>query len=112
MRKIVKSNFRVEVYPKTTCCGISVAAEENICKEMVAEINRHVNNAQSASIVSDKDPVCSSCGRQWTEDGDAYNGGCCKADQEAEDARTANSVNHMTSASGAPQTKEQTNAND
>ena len=90
MRKIVKSNFRVEVYPKTTGYGISVAAEEDICEKMVAEIKRHVNDVQIAYIVSDKDPVCSSCGSQWTEDGDAYNGGCCKADQAEEDARNNN----------------------
>ena len=32
--------------------------------------------------------VCAFCGDSWTEDGDTYNGGCCKADQSAEDART------------------------
>jgi hypothetical protein len=87
MKTLRKSNFRVEVYPKTTLYGFAVADEEDVCKTMRAEILRHVRGVLLVKIVSDNDPVCASCGRQWTEDGDAYNDGCCKADQDAEDAR-------------------------
>jgi hypothetical protein len=95
MKTIKKSNFRVEVFPKTTAYGFMVAEEEDVCKTMLADINRHVNDVQTAYISSDNDPVCASCGSRWTEDGDAYNGGCCKADQDAEDARTANASLHL-----------------
>jgi len=90
MKTIKKSNFRVVVYPKTTVYGVTVAEEENVCKSIVAEIKRHVNDVQNANIVCDNDLVCASCGSRWTEDDNAYNGGCCKADQDAEDARIAN----------------------
>ena len=101
MKTIKKSNFRVEVYPKTTVYGITVAEEEDVCKTMLADIKRHVNDVQCANVVSDNDPVCASCGRRWTEDGDTYNGGCCKADQDAEDARTANAPRQTAERSGA-----------
>ena len=90
MKAIKKSNFRVEVYPKTTVYGITVAEEEDVCKTMLADIKRHVNDVQTAYVASDSDPVCASCGSRWTEDGDTYNGGCCNADQDAEDARKPN----------------------
>lgn len=35
------------------------------------------------------EPVCEHCGARWTERDDAYNGGCCDADQAPEDAREA-----------------------
>jgi len=87
VKTIKKINFRVEVYPKTTGYKITAAEEEDVCNEMVADIKRHVDNVQCANVVNDNDPVCASCGSRWTEDGDSYNGGCCKADQDAEDAR-------------------------
>ena len=90
MKAIKKSNFRVEVYPTTTVYGLTVSDEEGVCKTIVADIKRHVADVQGAYIVNDNDPVCASCGSRWTEDGDAYNGGCCKADQDAEDTRTTN----------------------
>lgn len=90
MKTIKKSNFRVEVYPRTTVYGITFADEKDICKEIEDDIKRHVDNVGGVYIVSDNDPVCASCGSRWREDGDTYNGGCCEADQEAEDARTAN----------------------
>jgi hypothetical protein len=101
VKTIKKSNFRVEVYPKMTVYGFLVAEEEDACDAMLADINRHVNDVQCAYVVSDNDPVCESCGCQWTEDGDTYNGGCCKSDQDAEDARPANATDHFQSRSEA-----------
>ena len=95
MKTIKKSNFRVEVYPRTTVYGIKVADEEERCKEIEADIKRHVDNVGGVYVVSDNDPVCASCGSRWTEEGDTYNGGCCKVDQEAEDARTANAQSEV-----------------
>ena len=48
MKKEIKINFRVEVYPRTT-----LAEEEDVCISIVADINRHVNDVRFTEIVSD-----------------------------------------------------------
>lgn len=83
MKKEIKINFRVEVFPRTTLYGITVAEEEDVCISIVADINRHVNDVRFTEIVSDTDGVCEHCGSPWTEDDDEYNGGCCAKDEEA-----------------------------
>ena len=50
MKKEIKINFRVEVYPRTT-----LAEEEDVCISIVADINRHVNDVRFTEIVSDTD---------------------------------------------------------
>lgn len=92
MKKIAKSNFRVEVYPRTTAYGIHIDDEENVCEQILPEIRRHINDVHSAYIIYDENPVCSNCGSAWSEDGDAYNGGCCATDQIAEDTRVNNAT--------------------
>ena len=52
MKKEIKINFRVEVYPRTT--RITVAEEEDVCISIVADINRHVNDVRFTEIVSDR----------------------------------------------------------
>ena len=52
MKKEIKINFRVEVYPRTTY-GITVAEEEDVCISIVADINRHVNDVRFTEIVSE-----------------------------------------------------------
>ncbi len=52
------------------------------CEEIVREIRRHVENVGSASVIETSEARCSHCGRGWTEDSDAYNGGCCDKDEE------------------------------
>jgi hypothetical protein len=96
MKTIERSNFRVEVWPKTRVYGIKVDEEESVCKSMIDDIKRHVDNWQAVGVECDKTTVCSHCGSKWTEDGDDYNGGCCTKDQEAEDARTANAGGERT----------------
>ena len=59
MKKEIKINFRVEVYPRTTkqladLYGITVAEEEDVCISIVADINRHVNDVRFTEIVSDR----------------------------------------------------------
>lgn len=49
MKKEIKINFRVEVYPRTT-----LAEEEDVCISIVADINRHVNDVRFTEIVSDR----------------------------------------------------------
>ena len=57
MKKEIKINFRVEVYPRTTkqladLYGITVAEEEDVCISIVADINRHVNDVRFTEIVA------------------------------------------------------------
>lgn len=47
MKKEIKINFRVEVYPRTT-----LAEEEDVCISIVADINRHVNDVRFTEIVA------------------------------------------------------------
>ena len=49
MKKEIKINFRVEVYPRTT---LTVAEEEDVCISIVADINRHVNDVRFTEIVA------------------------------------------------------------
>ena len=86
MKLTNRTNFRVVVYPVTRVYGLVVAKEEERCVEIVEQIKRHVDHAESVEIVHDEEPVCSHCGRNWTEDSDTYNGGCCAEDQNAHDA--------------------------
>lgn len=103
-----KDNFRVTVEPRsmTDFGGISTGRwmfysndeegnkrwerdMQERCEEIAAEIKRHVDNVRSVWVEFDSSPICSHCGAHWTEDSNDYNGGCCDADQEAEDARMA-----------------------
>ena len=65
MRSTIKSNYRVEVYPKTNVYGIRVAEEKDVCEAMVAEIRRHVNDVHHVGVVHDTEQVCSHCGCRW-----------------------------------------------
>lgn len=47
MKKELKINFRVEVYPRTT-----LAEEEDVCISIVADSNRHVNDVRFTEIVA------------------------------------------------------------
>jgi hypothetical protein len=47
VKKELKINFRVEVYPRTT-----LAEEEDVCISIVADINRHVNDVRFTEIVA------------------------------------------------------------
>jgi len=49
VKKEIKINFRVEVYPRTT---LTVAEEEDVCISIVADINRHVNDVRFTEIVA------------------------------------------------------------
>lgn len=82
MKIIEKGNFRVEVYPQTTAYGINVDEEEDVCKSILDDIKRHVDDVKQAFIVYDEIARCSYCSDIWTEDGDTYNGGCCELDQK------------------------------
>lgn len=54
------------------------------CEEIMEEVKRHVDNVGSVDIECDVIEECSHCGAKWTEDSNEYNGGCCEADQDAQ----------------------------
>ena len=82
MKKTNRTNYRVMVHPRNKEYGIEVASEEDVCEEIVSDINRHVNKVLFAEIICDIEYVCGCCGSRWTEDSESYNGGCCDQDQE------------------------------
>lgn len=105
-----KDDFRIVVYPRSmtdfgsmSCgrgfvYGFDDAAQARWerdmterCNELIADMKRHVDNFGSASVEFTQERVCEHCGSRWTESSDQYNGGCCEADQTAEDDRMAKS---------------------
>ena len=83
-----RTNYRVVVRPRSAA-WISFAGrsdEEITCDNIVADIKRHVNDVASIEVEHDQQYVCEHCGSDWTEDSNAYNGGCCDADQSAFEA--------------------------
>lgn len=101
-----KSNFRVVIDPRGlgNFGGISVSKnwlyghtdadqkrmerdEEDRANEIMQDVKRHVDNVGHVSIDFDQNDVCEHCGSDWTEKSTEYNGGCCDADQAAEDER-------------------------
>lgn len=59
------------------------------CESILQDVKRHVDYAGHAYIESDDASVCEHCGSHWTEESDAYNGGCCDADEAANPCREA-----------------------
>lgn len=53
------------------------------CEEIAADVRRHVDNVGHVSVEFDTVATCSHCGAAWTEGSEAYNGGCCEADEES-----------------------------
>ena len=84
-----QTNWRVEVYPKTTVYGFTVADAAERCRDIAQAIKRHVDDVQQVAVTCDYEYVCGYCGRIWTENRTDYNGGCCAADEEAEQGRLA-----------------------
>ena len=94
-RKVVCSNYRVEVVPRSLgdLGWVSIYGqrrtereEREACEEIAQEIRRHVDGlptrgSRGVSVIWDADPVCEFCGRAWTEASETYNGGCCDADE-------------------------------
>lgn len=93
MKKAVRSNFRVEVYPRSpgdfsfgSISGTSETEEESTsrCESIAAKIERHVDGlpyrGAKTCIIWDTEYVCEHCGYRWSEDSEQYNGGCCTKD--------------------------------
>lgn len=103
-RKIVRTNYRVEVYPRrpgdfgVMHIGNDDHSEEEaqrICDHIAECIKKHVGKLDDdrgdVHVVFDSESVCEHCGAIWTEAGADYNGGCCPEDEEP-DTRATHAV--------------------
>ena len=87
MKTIVRSNWRVEVFPLEHFY-LSDKSEEGRHKfmmreadDLLAQVRRHTDH-HSANVAYDTEFVCAHCGHAWTEDSPTYNGGCCDEDEK------------------------------
>lgn len=87
MKKIIKENYRVEVYPDA---GMWKSDHEDYMKVMrnISDgIKRHVDEVRDTSIEWDAQEICGFCGENWElwEDGEGEGlPACCeKAQKEA-----------------------------
>lgn len=68
----------------------SVEDTDRALRELETLIKRHVVPHWDGHIELDVDyggqEVCEHCGAEWTEDQSFYNGGCCEADEAANEA--------------------------
>jgi hypothetical protein len=66
MKKVFKTNYRVEVYPRVTTWGdVTDEIRKDTCQEMISDIRRHIDNVNSVEIVHDTEEVCSHCHHDW-----------------------------------------------
>ncbi len=54
-------------------------------RDVAEQIKRHCDGVYKYGVHVEADihNLCEHCGLVWTEDGSAYNGGCCSEDEEA-----------------------------
>lgn len=87
-KKTIKDNPRVEVSPSYPMFAGTYSRDElaeyamRECRSIEEQVRRHVDQ-DGAVTVYDIENVCEFCGSGWTEESDAYNGGCCDKDVEA-----------------------------
>lgn len=60
---------------------------EALGKAIKRALGQYEDGANSFDVRLVSEMRCEHCGSRWTEDSQDYNGGCCDADQAAEDAR-------------------------
>lgn len=86
-KKVAYENFRVSVYPDSPWIARDEATrlrhERELCDEIKKEVRRHINNIGVVSVDFDTVKTCEHCGSAWTEESNAYNGGCCDKDEAA-----------------------------
>ena len=94
--KLLRSDFHVQVYPRSPGdAGVIImsgvpqteAEAESAAQELLDDILKHVDRSLVPScgakgrVVWDSDYVCEHCGGCWTEAKDSpHNGGCCDED--------------------------------
>ena len=73
MKVVNHTNHRVVVEPHAGYGKSSSQCEKEICKSIVADIERHVDEVHDVWIQYDTEVTCSHCGYEWEvqeEDGD------------------------------------------
>lgn len=61
---------------------------DDIERDLQGVMHRY-RGAERPEIEAQISPECEHCGSRWTEKSKSYNGGCCAADEEAEEQRKA-----------------------
>lgn len=121
-RTTVQTDFRVVIEPRRLGDFGSASVSDHAivrdkqerqrryrerCEQIAAEVQQRavgIQNVGHVYVQSDSEHVCEHCGAAWSEAGADYNGGCCKADQDAQDAHDAAAVDAALSALGFPST--------
>lgn len=66
---------------------------ESLGKSIKRALGQYEDSAKDFEVRLVSEPRCEHCGSRWTEKSSDYNGGCCDADQSAEDERETNRAN-------------------
>jgi len=78
MNRIVRSNFHVVVWPAPYWSH----SDKDTCKEIMAQIKRHIDDVDRIEIDCDVEEVCEFCERTWEVDKDGCPECCDAAQQE------------------------------
>ncbi|MGH1361010.1 MAG: hypothetical protein ACRBC3_19800 [Burkholderiaceae bacterium] len=89
-KRTERTNPRVLITPRVKYFDIAFRLESekltedqaDACRAIIDDINRHVDSVDGTEIIMDEDHFCEHCDSRWTEDSDAYNGGCCDEDEK------------------------------
>jgi len=81
---IHKENIRVEVEPKLWGIGIAETEKDQVraCKDIVEQIERHVDGVGLCQVLWDSVSYCEFCGYKWETDEDTGEPLCCKKAQD------------------------------
>lgn len=87
MKKKIINNFRIIVVPEEPWFILEKTNEERVntwvrtCKELINQINRHVDDVHDVYHQCDVSYICSYCGLTWEEDESGLPQ-CCERAQE------------------------------
>lgn len=94
MKITIKDNYRVEIIPigqeVTFITRTPERVEQlykDVCKEMVEQVKRHIDNVADINMAFDITYYCSHCGREWDEDEKGVPACCDAAIQEFETSK-------------------------
>lgn len=96
MKLTQKSNFRVEIIP-TGQEGMFITRTperieslyKEVCKKIVEQVKRHVDNVGSVGMAWDTTHICSHCGWEWEIDESGVPTCCQEAIDEHEASKIA-----------------------
>ena len=83
MKKIIREEFRVEVYPDIRYMKLTEDRIKSMCDDIALQIRRHVD-VGDVHVTCDTSIVCEYCGYGWELDEDGIPACCDKAIEEAE----------------------------